>query len=313
MDRLRDGLFARWRDNPKAEMPFLDHLEELRWRILWSLLALVLGTAAGMAMVHYLDVLLLFVRPAQTILGDDFQLIYLAPTDSFFFFLQLSLTVGLILAFPVIFHQAWIFLSPALERREKRAVTPALWMGLVLFAAGVVLSYLYALPLTLQFLAGFQNEFLEPSYTATGYFRFVVGLLLVFGAIFELPVFVLVLSALGLVTPTFLRSKRRYAILCLLILACLVSPGDFVGLSALMLVPMLVLYELSIVLSAMVWRGRHRREREREEASTAPEDSVAAETTTPTEPEPDAEGPEPTPYDHGDPAGGTAPPAPEDE
>ncbi len=303
MDRLRDGLLARLRSNPKAEMPFLDHLEELRWRILWSLLALIVGTGAGMAMVHYLDVLRLFVRPLQTILADDFQLIYLAPTDSFFFFLQLSITVGVVLAFPVIFYQAWVFLSPALEKREKRAIIPALWMGMVLFAAGVLLAYLYALPLALRFLSGFQADWLDPSYTATGYFRFVVRLLLAFGIVFELPVVVLVLSTLGLVSPTFLRSKRRYAVVGILIVACLLSPGDYLGVTALMMVPMLILYEFSIFLSVLVWRGRFRREREQD--SAAPEDSVA-------EDSPDDE-PEPTPYDHGDPAGGTAPAGPEGE
>ncbi len=306
MDRLRDGLLARLRSNPKAEMPFLDHLEELRWRILWSLGALVIGTGAGMAMVHYLDVLLLFIRPAQTILGDDFQLIYLAPTDSFFFFLQLSVTVGVVLAFPVIFYQGWVFLSPALEKREKRAIIPALWMGIILFAGGVILAYVFALPLCLRFLAGFQSDFLDPFYTATGYFRFVVRLLLAFGAIFELPVVVLVLSTLGLVSPTFLRSKRRYAIVAILIVACLLSPGDYLGVTALMMVPMLILYEFSILLSVLVWRGRLRREHEGEQASAAPEDSVPAD-------EPGDDEPEPTPYDHGDPAGGSAPAAPEDE
>ena len=306
MDRLRDGLIARIRGNPKAEMPFLDHLEELRWRILWSLLALVLGTAAGMAMVHYFEVVSLLIRPAQRILGDQFQLIYLAPTDSFFFFLQMSFTVGVVLAFPVLFYQAWVFLSPALEKREKRAVVPALWMGIVLFAAGVALAYFVALPLTLQFLAGFQADFLDPSYTATGYLRFVVRLLVAFGIVFELPVFVLVLSTLGLVSPTFLRSKRRYSVVGILIVACLLSPGDYLGVTALMMVPMLVLYEFSILLSALVWRGRHRKAQEAEEASAAPEDSVAAE-------EPGAVRPEPTPYDHGDPAGGTAPTEPESD
>ena len=128
MDRLRDGLLARMQKNPKAEMPFLDHLEELRWRILWSLGALVLGTGAGMAMVHYLDVLRLFIRPAQNILGDEFQLIYLAPTDSFFFFLQLSLTVGVVLAFPVMFYQAWVFCRPRWRSaKRERSFPPCGW------------------------------------------------------------------------------------------------------------------------------------------------------------------------------------------
>ena len=109
-------------------------------------------------------------------------------------------------------------------------------MGIVLFALGVILAYLFALPLTLRFLSGFQNAFLDPSYTATGYFRFVVRLLVAFGVVFELPVVVLVLSTLGLVSPTFLRNKRRYAIVGILIVACLLSPGDYLGVTAMMMV-----------------------------------------------------------------------------
>ena len=123
MRRLREGLLARG-DNPKAEMPFLDHLEELRWRILWTLLAVIACAVIGLFLVIYYDVVELLIRPANQLYGDDFELIYLAPEAPFFLLLRLALSVGLVLASPVVVYQAWCFFSPALEAREKRESFP---------------------------------------------------------------------------------------------------------------------------------------------------------------------------------------------
>ena len=302
MKRLRDGLLARG-DNPKAEMPFLDHLEELRWRILWTLLAVIACAVIGLFLVIYYDVVELLIRPANQLYGDDFELIYLAPEAPFFLLLRLALSVGLVLASPVVVYQAWCFFSPALEAREKRAIVPAMLMGLVLFVAGVAMAYFIALPLTLRFFEGILSDILAPQLTATHYLGFVVKMLLAFGIVFELPVVVLVLSVLGLITPSFLKSKRRHAIVVLLLLASFLSPGDMINVTLLMTIPLIALYEFSILLSTMIWRGRESREEEAD--PTPPEDSVA---TDDGEASADA-----TPYDHGDPAGGDTDLKPDDE
>ncbi len=302
MRRLREGLLARG-DNPKAEMPFLDHLEELRWRILWSLLAVIVGLGVGLAVVHYFNVIGLLIDPGREIFGEEWRLMYLAPGGGFFLYLQVSLTVGVLLAFPVIAYQGWGFFAPALEKHEKRAIIPSLYMGLVLFLAGVALAYFVALPITLRFLVGFQVESLTPNYTATGYIGFVVKLLLAFGIVFELPVVILVLSVLGVVTPTFLRTKRRHALVGMLVLASLISPGDMINVTILLTVPLVALYEFSILLSVMIWRGRESRAQEAD--PTPPEESVATD-----EGEASADA---TPYDHGDPAGGDTDLKPDDE
>ena len=305
MDRLRDGLLARLRSNPKAEMPFLDHLEELRWRILKSLAALAVGTGAAVFLIMYYNVADLLIRPAHLVLGEEFKLINLSPPETFIVLLQMSLILGFVFASPIVFYHLWVFLAPALEKHERRAIVPALWMGLVLFAGGVLVGY-YALPYAIRFFAGILADQIEPTYTASLYLGFVVKVLLGFGVVFELPVVVLVLSVLGLVSPSFLRDKRRYAIVVLLLIACLFSPGDFSVVTVLLLGSMIVLYEFSIFLSVLVWRGRLRRESDGGQTAASPEDSVPAE-------EPGAAGPEPTPYDHGDPAGGSAPAEPEGE
>ena len=301
MRRLRDGLLAK-SGNPKAEMPFLDHLEELRWRILWSLLALIVGVVAGLILVLYFNVVELLRRPATEIFGESFQLIILSPEGNFIILLQLALLVGLVLASPVLIYQVWCFFSPALEKREKRAIVPALIMGLVLFLAGVALAYFIVLPLALRFFVGILSDILVPSWTATYYLGFVVKMLLAFGIVFELPVVVLVLSVLGVITPQFLRTKRRHAFVAILILASFISPGDMINVTILMTVPLIALYEFGIFLSVLVWRKRE--EREREADSSPPEDSVAADGSTVRA---DA-----TPYDHGDPAREETPPEPDD-
>ncbi|HSL69901.1 MAG TPA: twin-arginine translocase subunit TatC, partial [Longimicrobiales bacterium] len=114
-----------------AEMPFLDHLEELRWRILWSLLAVTAGTVIGWFVVTRFAVLELLIDPIRPYIDED-RLAYFSPTDPFFVTLKLALTVGFILAFPIVAGQVWAFIAPALHKREKRAIVPALYLGLIL-------------------------------------------------------------------------------------------------------------------------------------------------------------------------------------
>ncbi len=252
-------------------MPFLDHLEELRWRILWALIALVVATGIGLGLVYYFPVLELLVAPIRTAWEDpSLQLIYLSPADPFFVLLKLGIFVGLILAFPIVVYQIWAFLSPALEKREKRAVVPALYLGLVLFLGGVALAYYVALPVTLEFFQRFFTESLQGQLEINATIGFIVKLLLAFGAVFELPVVILGLSVLGLVTPAFLRDKRRHAIVLITVLASFITPGDAITLTIMMMLPLVLLYEFGILLSVGVYRGRRKREQEFEASLDAP-------------------------------------------
>lgn len=239
-----------------VEMPFLDHLEELRWRILWSLLALAACSGLGFVVVTQFDVIGLLKQPLDPLIEND-KLIALSVTTQFFITLKLALAFGAVVASPVVSYQVWSFLSPALMPRERRAIIPALYLGVVLFAIGVALAYFLVLPFTLRFMLGFNSASIEPMITADAYFGYVLVLLLAFGAIFEMPVITLVLSALGLVSSTFLKKQRRFAVAGGGILACLITPADVLS-SMMMMVPMLLLYELSIGLARLVERGRAR-------------------------------------------------------
>jgi sec-independent protein translocase protein TatC len=190
------------------------------------------------------------------LVSNDGKLIFLSVTEPFFISMKLAVAMGIVLASPIIFYQIWSFFSPALNKREKRAIVPALYLGLVLFAAGAALAYFVALPFTLQFMLTFQMESLEPQITAGFYFSFVTKLMLGFGAMFEMPVVTMVLTAIGVTSSKFLASKRRYAVAGMEILASMISPGVAITATFILLGPLLLLYEVSIVLARMVERGR---------------------------------------------------------
>jgi len=259
----RDGLLGRLRRaraaqgggaNSGAEMPFLDHLEELRWRILWSILSLLAMSGLGFWLVAHFDALHLLIRPAQPYIGD--KLYFLNLTEPFFVTFKLALLVGFLLAFPIVAYQVWSFVSPALLKRERRAIVPALYLGLLLFLMGVALAYFYVVPATAKFMLSFQRGSLTPMLTVDKYIALVTKVLVAFGAVFELPVVVLLLSALGLITSGFLARQRRYAIAIMTLAAAMLTPGDAITVTIFMMLPLILLYELSIGLARLVERGR---------------------------------------------------------
>lgn len=251
--------------NSRGEMPFLDHLEELRWRILWSMLALVFSSILAFALVHYFSVLELLVMPIREAYDNpNLRLIFLSPADPFFVTLRLAIYGGIILSFPILVYQTWAFLSPALEKDEKKAIVPALYLGLLLFIAGVALAYFAALPVTLEFFKAFLSASLEGQLEINATLGFIVKMLFAFGAVFELPIVILALSVMGIVTPAFLRSKRRHAIVLITILASFITPGDAITLTIMMMLPLVLLYEFGIFLSVGVYRRREKAEQKAE-------------------------------------------------
>lgn len=248
-----------------GEMPFLDHLEELRWRIVWALGALVIGLILGFFIVVKLELIRVLQEPIAPFMAGH-KLVYTHPGDTFSITLSTALIVGLIIASPVILYQLWAFLSPALYRHEKKVVIPVIVGAVLLFIGGVALAYFFVLPLTLRFLMNFQVASLEPMITASGYFSFVTTLALTFGAVFELPVLILSLAALGLVTPTFLARFRRYAFVLSFVLSAIVTPGDIFIATLAMTAPLYLLYELSVLLATIIFRKRQARKFSAEES-----------------------------------------------
>jgi sec-independent protein translocase protein TatC len=240
-----------------AEMPFLDHLEELRWRIIWSLAAIVVGVAIGFVLVIKFNLLFWLQGPITPYLQGR-RLMNTHPGGGFSIMMQTSLIIGVVIALPVIIYQAWLFLSPALHRHEKKVVVPVIVGAVALFVCGAALAWYFVIPMTLRFLTSMGDEAFDQMISATEYFGFVTSLALAMGAVFELPIAVLGLSALGLVTPTMLARFRRHAIIGAFVVAAFISPGDAATASLFLTLPVYLLYEFSIVLSRIVFRKRER-------------------------------------------------------
>jgi Tat protein translocase TatC len=242
---------------PRGEMPFLDHLEELRWRILWSLLAIFVGTIAGWFLLDKIDLIEVLKRPIAPYLPGG-RLIFTSPAEPFMLTLKVAFAVGCLVASPVVIYQIWAFLAPALYEREKRLIVPALAVGAVLFAAGAMACYQWLLPAALRVLLAFQRADLSAMITIDRYFGMAVPFVVGCGLIAELPLVVTILASLGIVTPQFLGRQRRYAIVIAAFLAAILTPPDAVSMM-LMLGPLLLLYEISIWCAWVASRRRARR------------------------------------------------------
>ncbi len=238
-----------------GEMPFLDHLEELRFRILRSLAAVVVGFGIGLWAVQQFQLVSLLKAPIAPYLLDG-KLIVTSPTEPVMIVFKLGFLVGLVLASPVILWQLWAFLAPALYEREKRALVPSLFVGLVLFLTGAVIAYLFVVPQALRVLFSFQSEAISPFITYDAWFGFVLQVVLALGISFELPLVMIILSWLGVIGPGELHRFRRYAVVCAFIAGAILSPGADLLSMLMMTVPLLFLYEVGVAGSAIVHRRR---------------------------------------------------------
>ena len=250
-----------------GEMPFLDHLEELRWRIIYSLGSLLVAMAIGFFVALKWDVVTLLAAPVLPLIPEH-KLVYTHPSEAFSIIINVATTIGLVLSGPLILYQVWLFLSPALHKHEKRVAMGVLFSGVVLFVAGAALAYFVVIPLALPWLMGFSGPSLVPLITAEEYFSFAFAMVMTFGVSFELPIVVLALSALGIVTPQFLSKYRRHAIVLMVIVGAFLTPGDMVWTTVWMSVPLYGLYEMSVA-AAYVMQRRKQRKRAAMEAEEA--------------------------------------------
>ena len=242
-------------------MPFLDHLEELRWRILKSLLAIAsafvftfwLCTASG------LDIIGIAAKPIEPYLHGK-HLVYTSVIEPFTLLLQAAGVLAIVFAGPVVAYQIWAFLMPALTDAERKALIPVLIAAAVLFLAGIAMSVFVFVPVTMGLIQKLPHGSLDSMLTVSEYFSFLFAVSLAFGAMFELPIVILALTAVGLITPQTLSKYRRHAIVGTLIVSEIVTPGDFIISTLMLWIPVYGLYELSIIVSRFVFRARLRRE-----------------------------------------------------
>ena len=231
-------------------MHFLDHLEELRWRLLKSLISVLIGSVVTF---YFIDVIIEFlIKPTQS-LTNPMDLQVLKVQGMFMIKWGIALIGGFVLAIPVLTYQLWKFISPGLYLNERKYVGPLIFFTYLSFLIGLVFSYTVIIPFSLEFFTSVGIDQIDNNFSINYYFNFVTWLMIGSGLIFELPVLVFILSVIGLLTPAFMSHYRRHSIVVILILSAFITPPDPVSL-VLMFIPLWLLYEISIGVSWLVNR-----------------------------------------------------------
>lgn len=225
------------------KLPFTDHLEELRTRLIRCFIAIAIGAAAAYGFKEVIFTIL--TQPLIDVLPKGDAIIFTGLPEAFFTYLKVSLLAGLLLASPVIIFEIWMFIAPGLYKREKRMMAPAILLSVVFFTGGAVFGYFFVFPFGFKFFLGFASESLRALPTMREYISFASKLLMAFGLAFELPIFITILAAMGLVTPAFLRKNRKFAVVFFFIFGAILTPPDVVT-QILLATPMVLLYELGI-------------------------------------------------------------------
>ena len=245
------------------KQPFMSHLEELRKR----LVICAIGVGAGFVIAYIFSERLfqLLVAPLKAVMPEGDQLIFTNLPEMFFAYIKVAFIAGIMAAAPLIFYQLWMFIAPGLYRKEKKMAIPFVISSTILFVGGALFGYFVVFPFGFKFFIGFSNEYVKALPSVKQYFSFSMKLLFAFGAVFELPVIIFFLSKMGVVTPQFLRQKRKYAILLTFALAAILTPPDVIT-QCMMAGPLIVLYEIGILVSRIAQKKKEDRETAKAEA-----------------------------------------------
>jgi len=241
-------------------MTFLEHLEELRKRLLYSVYSLLV--ASGICFWEHDRIYGVLERPlTKTLrsLGLPDKLVFTNPVDPFNLYIKLSIMCGVFLASPFILYQLWLFISPGLYRHEKKYVWPFVTLTSGLFICGGIFAYALAFPPALRFLVGYGHDF-TPLININEYWDLSISVIIAVGLVFELPIVILLLSIFGIVTPRFLWKNVRYAILITAVVAAAIIPSNDFASIFIVWIPLVGLYVLSIGLSWLVYLKKRRRQ-----------------------------------------------------
>lgn len=241
-------------DTDEKEMTFLDHLEELRWRIVKAVLGLLVAVIGCSLFAEWIvnDVVL---RPSR-IIQPPLHLINTVPYGQITFYMSVVIVAGLIISSPWILYQLWKFVEPGLREKEKKYISGIVVSTTFCFLSGVAFAYFIMLPYMLQFFATFGSSGIQNMIAVTEYMSFVLQLVLLSGLIFELPMVAYFLARFGIMTPAFMRHYRRHAFVVILIIAAVVTPTTDPITMSVFSIPMVLLYEISIWVAGIASRKR---------------------------------------------------------
>lgn len=236
-------------------MSLVDHLRELRKRLVYALIAVGLGF--GVAYGFAPDIFDFLVQPLLSAMpeGHEKRLVYTGLAQPFMLDLTLGIFGGIVLALPVIMLQIWLFIAPALYPDERKFVVPIITSAMIMFAVGAAFAYFVAFPVSFEYFLGYTTAQIQPMISITEYLDFATKMLLGFGIMFELPLVILILARFGIVSPQFLSKNRRWAVLLIAIFAAIFTPPDALSMS-IMAVPLYALFEISAQLARIVYKAR---------------------------------------------------------
>ncbi|WP_227939901.1 twin-arginine translocase subunit TatC [Alkalihalobacillus deserti] len=243
----------------QRDMSVMEHIVELRRRIVISLIFFTVALIAGFFLAKPLIMYLQSTPTAQDLPMNAFKM-----TDPIRIFMTFAVSIGLIFTFPVIMYQLWAFIRPGLHEKEQKATLAYIPFAFILFITGLAFSYFILFPYIIQFMGNLAGSLgITEQYGVNEYFSFLFQITLPFGILFQLPVVVMFLTRLGIITPSFLSQIRKIAYFVLLVLAGFITPPEVIS-HLMVTVPMLLLYEFSIWVSYLTYRKVQKAEKERE-------------------------------------------------
>ncbi|MCZ6639454.1 MAG: twin-arginine translocase subunit TatC [Candidatus Dadabacteria bacterium] len=246
----------------EEKMSFLDHLGELRKRLLWSFLAILVFFIPAYAFSN--EIFDFLMKPLIENLPEGSSLIFTRPTEGFTTYLKVSFFASVLLAIPFILYQAWKFVAPALYKKEKQIIIPFIFFGSLFFLLGAAFCYYVASPPAFKFLLNeYSSEYVKAFPTISEALSFFMALIFGFGLVFEFPLIIFILARIGVVTSKWLREKRKYAIILSALIAAILTPTTDAISMMLMFVPIVVFYELGILVAWMF--GKKKKEEEEKE------------------------------------------------
>ncbi len=234
-------------ESNEVEMTFLDHLEELRWRLIYSIIGVVVGTIICWIFADFLVVDIL-LKPAK---DNGLELQNLKPFGQLFLYFQVALVGGIILSLPNLFYQLWKFIAPAMRKKERKYILLIVFYSTISFFIGIVFAYYAMIPLAFKFVKEFGTELIKNEFAIDEYVSIIVSVILAAGVVFELPMISFFLTKLGILTPAFMKKYRKHAIVIIMVLAAFLTPGTDPVSQVVLAVPLVLLYEISIFISKL--------------------------------------------------------------
>lgn len=228
----------------EKNLTIVEHLTELRKRLIYASIVLLVAIAVS---YNFSETI---VKRIVDIAGN-INFVFIAPAELLMAYVKIAVIGGFVVAGPFLLLQIWLFVSPGLNKNEKRTIAVSLFVGGLFFIAGVVFAYIVILPIMLQFFMGFQIEQIEEMISFSNYLTFVINTLLSFGIIFELPIIMVILTRFRIIKVSFIKKNRKYMILIIFVVAAILTPPDVIT-QTLLAGPMILLFEIGVVFASMV-------------------------------------------------------------